>query len=147
MAGYLLARLIVSFVFIPAYYRHNVVSIYEFLENRFGPRTRRLASAVFLVTRSLASGSRLWVPTILLVVIWDRAHPGHPLVGMQQFYFTGAVLILCKSPCCSVPSVFPSTTSSATSLEAGKVPRPTSQARTISPSGAGPAKCRKEPSG
>jgi Na+/proline symporter len=49
MAGYLLARLIVSFVFIPAYYRHNVVSIYEFLENRFGPRTRRLASAVFLV--------------------------------------------------------------------------------------------------
>lgn len=94
MAGYLLARLIVSFVFIPAYYRHNVVSIYEFLENRFGPRTRRLASAVFLVTRSLASGSRLWVPTILLVVIWDRAHPGHPLVGMQQFYFTGAVLIL-----------------------------------------------------
>lgn len=94
MAGYLLARLIVSFVFIPAYYRHNVVSIYEFLENRFGPRTRRLASAVFLITRSLASGSRLWVPTILLVVIWDRLHPGQPLVGMPQFYFTGAVLIL-----------------------------------------------------
>ena len=94
MVGYLLARVFVSFVFIPAYYRHNVVSIYEFLENRFGPRTRRLASAVFLVTRSLASGSRLWVPTILLVVIWDRMHPGNPLVGMNQFYFTGAVLIL-----------------------------------------------------
>ncbi len=94
MAGYLLARVIVSFVFIPAYYRHDVVSIYEFLENRFGPRTRRLASAVFLLTRSLASGSRLWVPTILLVVIWDHMHPENPLVGMQQFYFTGAVLIL-----------------------------------------------------
>lgn len=94
MVGYLLARVIVSFVFIPAYYRHNVVSIYEFLETRFGPLTRRLASAVFLITRSLASGSRLWVPTILLVVIWDRMHPQNPLVGMNQFYFTGAVLVL-----------------------------------------------------
>ena len=94
MAGYLLARVIVSFVFIPAYYRHNVVSIYEFLEDRFGPQTRRLASMVFLITRSLASGSRLWVPTVLLVVMWDRLHPDNPLQGTQQFVFTGAALIL-----------------------------------------------------
>lgn len=94
MAGYLLARLVVSFVFIPAFYRHNVVSIYEFLENRFGPRTRRVASAVFLLTRSLASGSRLWVPTVLLLVIWNRMHPGDPLTAMQQFWFTGAALVI-----------------------------------------------------
>ncbi len=94
MAGYLLARIVVSFVFIPAFYRHDVVSIYEFLEIRFGPRTRRLASAVFLLTRSLASGSRLWVPTVLLVVMWDRLHPGHPLDPWQQFWFTGAALVL-----------------------------------------------------
>ncbi|MES2706311.1 MAG: sodium:solute symporter [Verrucomicrobiota bacterium] len=94
MAGYLMARVIVSFVFIPAYYRHDVVSIYEFLETRFGPLTRRLASGVFLLTRSLASGSRLWVPTVLLVVIWDRSHPQNPLGAWDQFWFTGAALIL-----------------------------------------------------
>ena len=94
MAGYLLARIVVSFVFIPAFYRHDVVSIYEFLETRFGPRTRRLASAIFLLTRSLASGSRLWVPTVLLVVMWDRLHPGNPLDPWQQFWFTGAALVL-----------------------------------------------------
>ena len=94
MAGYLLARLVVSFVFIPAFYRHNVVSIYEFLENRFGPRTRRLASAVFLLTRSLASGSRLWVPTVLLLVIWNRLNPGNPLSNWEQFWFTGGALVL-----------------------------------------------------
>lgn len=94
MVGYLLARLIVSAVFIPAYYRHNVVSIYEFLETRFGPRTRRIASAVFLLTRSLASGSRLWVPTLLLLVIWDRMNPGNPLGNWEQFWFTGAALVL-----------------------------------------------------
>ena len=94
MIGYLLARLVVSAVFIPAYYKHNVVSIYEFLEMRFGPRTRRVASVVFLVTRSLASGSRLWVPTLLLVVIWNRLNPEHPLGNWEQFWFTGAALIL-----------------------------------------------------
>ena len=94
MVGYLLARLIVSAVFIPAYYRHNVVSIYEFLETRFGPRTRRIASAVFLLTRSLASGSRLWVPTLLLLVIWDRMNPGNPLGNWEQFWFTGAALVV-----------------------------------------------------
>lgn len=94
MVGYLLARLIVSAVFIPAYYRHNVVSIYEFLETRFGPRTRRIASAVFLLTRSLASGSRLWVPTLLLLVIWDRMNPNNPIGNWEQFWFTGAALVL-----------------------------------------------------
>ena len=94
MVGYLLARLVVSAVFIPAYYKHNVVSIYEFLELRFGPRTRRMASAVFLLTRSLASGSRLWVPTLLLVVIWNQLHPTRPLGNWEQFWFTGAALVL-----------------------------------------------------
>lgn len=94
MVGYLLARLVVSAVFIPAYYRYDVVSIYEFLEMRFGPRTRRIASLVFLVTRSLASGSRLWVPTLLLVVMWNRMNPDHPLGNWQQFWFTGGALVL-----------------------------------------------------
>jgi Na+/proline symporter len=94
MVGYLLARVVVSAVFIPAYYKHNVVSIYEFLEMRFGPRTRRIASAVFLLTRSLASGSRLWVPTLLLVVIWNKMNPDRPLGNWEQFWFTGAALVL-----------------------------------------------------
>ena len=94
MVGYLLARLIVSAVFIPAYYKHNVVSIYEFLETRFGPRTRSVASMVFLFTRSLASGSRLWVPTLLLLVIWNKLNPDHPLTNWEQFWFTGGALVL-----------------------------------------------------
>ena len=94
MVGYLLARVVVSAVFLPAYYKHNVVSIYEFLELRFGPRTRRIASVIFLLTRSLASGSRLWVPTLLLVVIWNRLHPDQPLANWEQFWFTGAALVV-----------------------------------------------------
>jgi SSS family solute:Na+ symporter len=94
MIGYLLARVVVSAVFIPAFYKHNVVSIYEFLEIRFGPRTRSMASVIFLVTRSLASGSRLWVPTLLMVVIWNQINPGHPLGTWQQFWMTGGALVV-----------------------------------------------------
>ncbi|MEY4568837.1 MAG: hypothetical protein RLZZ398_276 [Verrucomicrobiota bacterium] len=94
MVGYLLARVVVSAVFIPAFYKHNVVSIYEFLEIRFGPRTRSMASAIFLVTRSLASGSRLWVPTLLLIVIWNQLNPERPLGTWEQFWATGGALVL-----------------------------------------------------
>ena len=94
MVGYLLARLVVSAVFIPAYYKYEVVSIYEFLEVRFGPRTRRLASAIFLLTRSLASGSRLWVPTLLVVVIWNQLNPERPLGDWEQFWVTGVALVV-----------------------------------------------------
>lgn len=94
MVGYLLARLVVSAVFIPAFYQHKVVSIYEFLEIRFGPRTRSMASVIFLITRSLASGSRLWVPTLLVVVIWNQLNPARPLDNWEQFWVTGGALIL-----------------------------------------------------
>lgn len=94
MVGYLLARLVVSAVFIPAYYKHNVVSIYEFLELRFGPRTRSMASVIFLITRSLASGARLWVPTLLVVVIWNQLNPERPLGVWEQFWVTGGALVL-----------------------------------------------------
>ena len=91
--GYLLARLVVSAVFIPAFYRHNVVSIYEFLGIRFGPRTRLLGSGVFLVTRLLASGTRLWVPTVLLVLLWRLANPNESMTPMQEFWLTGLALL------------------------------------------------------
>ncbi len=94
MVGYLLARVVVSAVFIPAFYKHDVVSIYEFLEHRFGPWTRSVASVIFLITRSLASGARLWVPTLLVVVIWNQLHPTRPLGDWEQFWVTGAALVV-----------------------------------------------------
>src|SRR5947209_15922680 len=48
--GTVLARIIIAATFIQPYYRYRVQSIYEFLEIRFGPWTRNLASAIFLFT-------------------------------------------------------------------------------------------------
>lgn len=93
IVGYLLARVVVSAVFIPAYYKHNVISIYEFLGQRFGPKTRRMTSAVFLVTRVLASGTRLWVPSMLLVLVWQMQYPNEPLSPTKEFLLTGGALV------------------------------------------------------
>ena len=57
--GTILARVFVSVVFIPIYYKHGVISIYEFLQTRFGVVTRKAASITFMVTRVLAMGTRL----------------------------------------------------------------------------------------
>jgi len=71
--GTVVARLIVAMVFIRPFYDMRVVSIYEYLGNRFGVVTMRAASAVFLLTRTLASGSRLFVAAILIVIAYEHA--------------------------------------------------------------------------
>ena len=98
--GTIIARLLVAAIFIKPFYKYNVVSIYEFLEIRFGRVTRRLASFVFLLTRSLASGSRIFVAAILLVLAWEVVHPEFLAMSAQErftqelFIYAGAVILI-----------------------------------------------------
>ena len=69
--GTILGRIIVGKLFLKPYYDYKVVSIYEYLEKRFGLLTRRTASMVFLVSRVLASGTRLYFAGILLVIAYQ----------------------------------------------------------------------------
>src|SRR5438309_1958420 len=49
--GTIIARILVSFIFIKPYYDYKVFSIYEYLTVRFGVGTKNAASAIFLFTR------------------------------------------------------------------------------------------------
>jgi solute:Na+ symporter, SSS family len=89
--GTVLARIIVAYLFIGRFYELRVVSIYEFLESRFGRPTKLTSSAVFLVTRALASGSRMFVPAILLVVGWQLIKDTHPNQAQTLWLYVGAV--------------------------------------------------------
>src|SRR5688572_30028233 len=92
--GTILARIIVSFLFIPLFYKHGVISLYEFLGTRFGPRTRVWASGTFLITRVLAMGTRLFVSAIILVLAYQLAK-GTPVSSLEKFLiFGGAVLFV-----------------------------------------------------
>ena len=71
--GYLAGRVVVSMFLLPAYYRGELSTAYALLEERFGQRTRRFASAVFMVTRLLADSVRLFASAIPLALVtgWD----------------------------------------------------------------------------
>ncbi len=74
--GTILARIVIAFTFIRPYYRYGVQSIYEFLEIRFGPGTKNLASGIFLFTRVLGIGVRLYLGGVIIKVIWQYLFPG-----------------------------------------------------------------------
>ncbi|MDP2865608.1 MAG: hypothetical protein Q8O90_05135, partial [Elusimicrobiota bacterium] len=63
------ARVMIAFVFIPAFYKFNCTTIYEFLKHRFGPETQYAGSAFFFVTRLFASGVRLYAASLAVSVI------------------------------------------------------------------------------
>lgn len=89
--GTILARVIVAYLFIGRFYQMRVVSIYEFLEKRFGRSTKLVSSALFLVTRALASGSRMFVPAILLVAAWELIKEVHPNRAETLLLYVGAI--------------------------------------------------------
>ena len=57
--GYILGRVVISVLFIPAYFRGEFYTAYALIEKRFGAGTRRIAALTFLGTRALAEGVRL----------------------------------------------------------------------------------------
>ena len=67
--GYLLGRIVVAALLLPAYYRGELSTAYELLESRFGLGARRFTSAIFMVTRLLADSVRLFATAIPLALI------------------------------------------------------------------------------
>lgn len=84
--GMIVARIIVSRWFVPAYYRYNIISIYELLQKRFGPLTRNAAVAIFMFTRVAMSGVRLYAGSLVveaaLGISWQWAIVLTTFVGM-----------------------------------------------------------------
>jgi SSS family solute:Na+ symporter len=67
--GYVIGRILVSMLFIPAYFRGELFTSYELLQRRFGPRVKNLSAVIFLATRSLADGVRLFATALVISVV------------------------------------------------------------------------------
>ena len=68
--GMPIAMVLISAVFIPIYYRLNVLTAYEYLESRFDLKTRLLGAFLFLIQRGLASGITIYAPSIILSAVF-----------------------------------------------------------------------------
>lgn len=69
--GFILGRYLVCFFLLPAYFQGNLFTAYQVLERRFGGLTKKAASLLFVVTRSLADGLRLYLTAIVLHAMTD----------------------------------------------------------------------------
>ena len=80
VVGYLIGRTIVSFLFIPQYFRGELVTAYQLIDRRFGPRLRSVTAGMFLVTRAAAEGVRVFAVAIVV-----RVALGSLLTAMSDY--------------------------------------------------------------
>src|SRR5229473_4936184 len=67
--GYLLARIVISVLFLPQYFRGEMFTAYELMQRRFGERIRKLTAGTFLILRTLAEGVRVFAVSIVVSIV------------------------------------------------------------------------------
>jgi SSS family transporter len=66
--GYVVGRVIISFVLLPHYFRGDLYTAYQLIERRFGPHLRTVTAALFLLTRAAAEGVRVYAVSIVVSI-------------------------------------------------------------------------------
>lgn len=69
--GLIIGRVLVGQIFLKPYFRYKVYTVYDYLAIRFGNKSKNYVSGLFLVMRTLASGTRLFVPSLVVVLAWQ----------------------------------------------------------------------------
>jgi SSS family transporter len=92
--GTIIGRILVSYIFIKPYYDYRVFSIYEYLTARFGVGSKNAASAVFMITRLLASGARLYVAAIALALAYEMIAGVRPNQTQTLWIYVSATVVI-----------------------------------------------------
>ncbi len=66
--GYVIGRVIISFVLLPQYFRGELYTAYQLIERRFGPELRTVTAGLFLMTRAAAEGVRVYAVSIVVAI-------------------------------------------------------------------------------
>lgn len=67
--GFIAGQLIIAYVLVPLFYRMNLVSIYEYLENRFGMASYRTGAWFFFISKMLGAAVRLFLVCLTLQLL------------------------------------------------------------------------------
>ena len=88
--GYFVGYFIISHVLLPIYYKMNLISVYEYLEKRFGKVTQKTGSAFFILSRLLGAAGRLFLAaSVIQFFVFDRFETLH-----IRFEWSVSVIIL-----------------------------------------------------
>lgn len=96
--GYMLGRIVISLLFIPSYFRGDLMTVYELLDRRFGGKIKVLAASLFVIMRNIADGIRLLLTAIVLAAVYTSFQPAANaetitvaaivLIGIAMIVFT-----------------------------------------------------------
>jgi SSS family transporter len=87
--GYLIARIAISLLFLPQYFRGEMFTAYELMRRRFGERTRKLTASIFLVTRALAEGVRVFaISLVISIVLGTGQNASIALILILTLFYT-----------------------------------------------------------
>ena len=87
--GYLLARIAISVLLLPQYFRGEMFTAYELMRRRFGERIRKLTASIFLLTRALAEGVRVaGVAMVISVVLGTGETVSIVLIVLLTLFYT-----------------------------------------------------------
>lgn len=86
--GYILGRIVVAWVLLPMYMRGELFSAYQVLREKFGPGVQRVASALFLVTRTVADGLRLYLTALVMQYVGWGIEVAVVVVGVVTIVYT-----------------------------------------------------------
>ncbi len=88
--GYLLGRIVIALLFIPSYFRGELLTVYQLLDRRFGGKIKVLAASMFVVMRNIADGIRLLLTAIVLAAVYTSFQPG----ANAEIIIIGSVVLI-----------------------------------------------------
>jgi SSS family transporter len=88
--GYMLGRVVISLLFIPSYFRGELLTVYQLLDRRFGGKIKMLAASLFVLMRNIADGVRLLLTAIVLAAVYTSFQPG---TNAETLIITSIILI------------------------------------------------------
>jgi solute:Na+ symporter, SSS family len=86
--GYIIGRCLVAWLLLPQYMGGEMFSAYEVLRQRFNPSVQRVASGLFLLTRTVADGLRIFLTALLLQFVLGGVGPAIVVVGVVTIVYT-----------------------------------------------------------
>src|SRR5437868_3821205 len=92
--GYVVARFIISLLFIPAYFKGELLTAYELLKQRFGPQTKNFAASLFLIMRALAEGVRVFAASLVLSAVLGASLPGLSHLWLWSIFIVGLLTLI-----------------------------------------------------
>ncbi|HMO81504.1 MAG TPA: sodium:solute symporter [Pyrinomonadaceae bacterium] len=92
--GYIIARFIISVLFIPAYYKGDLLTAYKLLENRFGGSVKNFAASLFLFVRAVGDGVRTFAASIVIAAVLAFSLPDFPQLAAVSILIVGILTLI-----------------------------------------------------